>query len=255
LLDSTGNTSYVDSSATQGVHTYYVTAVNSGSESAPSNTVSVTYDTTGPAIHISTPAVNSYASGTVTVSGTITDNLSGIQNNQLVVHLRPVKSDTGSLGGFLNTLYAPVDANGNWSVTFDSTAFPDGQYGVTVLANDNAGNSQTASGGASLKPFTIDNNRPTVSLSSVGSTYVTGPTVTITASDASGIALMVVHVYNTSNQLQTVGCTATAAQRAVGSMTCDLSALAPGTYTIRAGATDNAGKNTTVNTAAFTITG
>jgi hypothetical protein len=72
-----------------------------------------------------------------------------------VVHLRKVKSN-GKLNGFLNNLYAPV-IDGVWSVTFDSTAFMNGDYGVTVLANDVVGNSQTASGGASLKPFTIAN--------------------------------------------------------------------------------------------------
>ena len=134
-------------------------------------------------------------------------------------------------------------------------AFSDGKYGVTVLANDNAGNSQTASGGASLKPFPIDSSRPTISLSSLDQSYTVGPTVTLTATDGNKLAVMAIHVYNPSNQLQTVGCSANSAQLAAGTLTYDLSRLVPGTYYVRAGATDTGGKNSTINTAQFTVTG
>ena len=251
-------TSYADSSASQGNHSYYVTAVNGGGESGASNSITVVYDTTGPAITITSPATGSTVSGTVVVSGTIADDLSGIQNNQVTVHLRAVKPDDGKLGAFLNTLYATVNSDGSWSVTFDSTPYADGEYGVTILANDGAGNSQTASGGASLKPFSIDNNRPVISFvtpTSFDSLYTAAPGVTATAGDGNGLALLVIHVYNSNNQLQSVGCSATAGQLLSGTLTCDLSGLVPGTYSVRAGATDNGGRNQTINSTTFVVTG
>lgn len=149
-------TDFNDTTVAQGMHTYYVKAVNSAGESDASNTVAVTVDKTGPVITITAPTANSVASGIVTVSGTASDNLSGIQNNQVVVHLRAVKSN-GKLDGFLNTLNAVVNSDGTWSATFDSAAYPSGSYGITVLADDTVGNSQTGVGGVSLKPFTISN--------------------------------------------------------------------------------------------------
>lgn len=261
-IGSTTSTSYADTSVTQGSYNYYVTAVDAnGDGSVPSNTVSVVYDTTGPTITIIAPTLNEIVQGTsVIISGTVTDNLSGIQNNQVVVHLRAILPD-GKLGAFLNTLDVPVNPLRHaWFVTFDSTAFPDGQYGVTVLANDNAGNSQTASGGASLKPFTIDNTKPTVSFTaptSFAGPFTTGPVVTITASDGngSGLAVMAIHVYNSRNQLLTTCGSATPAELAAGTMSCDTSSLAPGTYYIKAGATDNAGHNETILSGNFTVTG
>ena len=145
-----------DATVTQGTHAYYVKAVNGTGESGESNTIAVTVDKTGPVIMITAPTTNSLASGVVAVSGTVSDNLSGIQNNQVVVHLRAVKSN-GKLDGFLNTLIASVNNDGTWSTTFDSSVYPNGNYGITVLANDAVGNSQTGVGGVSLKPFTISN--------------------------------------------------------------------------------------------------
>jgi len=261
-IGSTTDTSYVDGSVTQGSYNYYVTAVDAGgSESTPSNTITVVYDTAGPTITITAPTVSVVVQGmNATVGGTATDNLSGIQNGKVVVHLRAILPD-GKLGGFLNTLTVSVNPLRHvWSATFDSTAFPDGQYGVTVLANDNAGNSQTAVGGASLKPFTIDNTKPTVSFTtptSFAGPFTAGPVVTITASDGvgSGLMVMAIHVYDSSNQLLTTCGSATPAQVAAGSMSCDTSSLAPGTYYIKAGATDGAGHNQTVLSGNFTVNG
>jgi len=149
LIDtiSSGNTSYMDNTASEGTNSYYVTAKNGADESGPSNTVSVVYDKTRPAAAFTAPS-----------------------------------SFTG--------------------------------------------------------PF------------------VAGPVVTVTASDSgSGLGLMAIHVYTSSNQLLTTCGSATPAQLAAGTMSCNMSSLAPGTYYIKAGATDKAGNNQTINSGSFTITG
>jgi|GEM_PF-6315150 len=122
---------------------------------------SFTVDNTAPVLTIQQPAVNSSVRGTVTVSGTVTDNLSGATGQTVTLHLRNVKSN-GKLDGFLNTFTATVQPDGTWSTTLDTTAFNDGPYGITGFVTDLAGNNQSASGGASIKPFTIDNTAPFV---------------------------------------------------------------------------------------------
>jgi len=59
-IDSSSTPGYTDSSAPEGVDTYYVTAVNGGSESGASNSVGVLVDRTPPVItYTPSPAANS----------------------------------------------------------------------------------------------------------------------------------------------------------------------------------------------------
>jgi hypothetical protein len=79
-IDSSTSASYVDTSATDGTHSYYVTAVNAAGESSPSNTVSVLVDNTKPTItYIVSPAANSsgWNNSDVTVTFTCTDGPGG----------------------------------------------------------------------------------------------------------------------------------------------------------------------------------
>jgi hypothetical protein len=84
--------------------------------------------------------------------------------------------------------------------------------------------------------------------------FTTGPIVTVAASDpGSGLQILVIHVYNSANQLLSTCGTATPAQLSAGSMSCDLSALPNGTYSIKAGSFDNAGNNKTISSGNFVI--
>ena len=76
-IGSSSTTSYTDNTATPGTYSYYVTAVNSGGESSASNTISVIYNTTPPAItYTVTPIADSNGNntGNVKVTFTCTDN-------------------------------------------------------------------------------------------------------------------------------------------------------------------------------------
>lgn len=76
LIDtiSSTNTSYVDSQAPEGTDSYYVTVVNTGGESSPSNMVSVLVDRTAPTITYSVAPVsdaNGNNTGNVVVAFTL----------------------------------------------------------------------------------------------------------------------------------------------------------------------------------------
>ena len=80
-IDSTSVTSYSDNSATEGSHTYYVTAVNSSQESSGSNTKTVLVDKTNPVItYTVSPLTTSYGwnSTNVTISFTCSDSSTGV---------------------------------------------------------------------------------------------------------------------------------------------------------------------------------
>lgn len=145
LIATTSNTTFTDTAATDGTHTYKVAAVEGGVEGAPTSAVSVVYDTTRPVLAFTAPA---------------------------------------SFSG----------------------------------------------------PFT------------------TGPLVTVVASDSgSGLSNLVIHVYNSANQLLGTCGSATPAQLAAGSMSCDLASLPSGTYSVRSGSFDLAGNNRTINSGSFVI--
>jgi protocatechuate 3,4-dioxygenase beta subunit len=103
----------------------------------------------------------------------------------------------------------------------------------------------------------LDKTRPVLNFTSPTSfagPFSTGPFVTVTASDpGSGLNNLVIHVYTSANVLLNICGSATAAQLAAGSMSCDLSPLANGTYFVRAGSFDKAGNNRTINSTNFVI--
>jgi streptogramin lyase len=104
--------------------------------------------------------------------------------------------------------------------------------------------------------LTVDDTRPTLAFtapSSFAGPFPVGPTVSISASDTSGLGSMAIHVYTSANVLLNTCGSADAAELAAGSMSCDLSALPSGSYYIKAGAFDTFGNNRTINSGNFTI--
>jgi hypothetical protein len=135
----------------------------------------------------------------------------------------------------------------------DISSLSDGTYKLVAKSQDRAGNySNTA-----VRLITVDNTKPTVSFVSptdFTQPFAAGPDVTVNASDAgSGLDVLVIHVYKASDNSAAKFCTATAVELAAGSMHCDLSGLADGTYYIKAGASDKAGNNQTINSGNFVI--
>lgn len=212
-------------------------------------------DGTAPVVTIDTPAVDTHARRTVTVSGTATDAGAGIA--EVVLHVRKVK-DNGKLDGFLNEVVVPV-VDGAWSTTLDTKQFADGSYGITVLGTDLAGN--TNGGGVHVKPLTFDNTVPTLTIGSPapGAALVQGALgqVSLTAGDALGLGRLAVNLYDAGNAtlLKAIGSTSAAAP--IGTTTWSGSFalpadLAPGSYTLRASVTDLSGNSTTI-TSAITV--
>lgn len=133
----------------------------------------------------------------------------------------------------------------------DSTA-AEGTHTYYVTAT----NDSLESSASNTVDVVVDKTRPTMSFTaptSFAGPFATGPTVTITASDATGLSVMAIHVYTSANKLLTTCGSATPAQLAAGTMSCSLASLPDGTYYIKAGTFDAAGNNKTILSGNFTI--
>jgi hypothetical protein len=108
-------------------------------------------DVVRPAIAITSPVVHQSVSGTINVTGTATD-VSGILNNAVVVNLRSVNPATGNCSANLTSLTATV-VNGTWTTSLNTVPFAAGNYCLTALGSDTAGNSN--GGGTTVKTITI----------------------------------------------------------------------------------------------------
>ncbi len=141
------------------------------------------------------------------------------------------------------------------STTFTDTTASDGTRNYFVKATNAVVEGQASNNISVL----VDTVKPTMTFTNptnFSGPFVVGPNVTVTAVDAnSGLQILVIHVYTSSNQLLSICGTATPAQLAAGTMSCDLSSLPAGTYYIKSGTFDNASNNRTINSGNFIITG
>ncbi|MGH7234142.1 MAG: Ig-like domain-containing protein, partial [Candidatus Saccharimonadales bacterium] len=162
-------------------------------------------------------------------------------------------SDTTNADG---SFVAPVYQSGALvsTTSISASGTPEGTYYWHVQACDALGN---CTDWTAPWEIIVDNTRPNVSFvtpTDFSGIFTVGPYVTIDASDTgSGLAIMVLHVYNGSNTLLGICGTANSTELALGSMSCDLSGLPSGVYYIKAGANDKAGNNTTISSGDFTI--
>jgi len=151
-IASTTATSYTDTGATEGSHTYYVTAVNGGGESEPSSTVSVIVDRTAPTVTV-TPEAGSTLSGIVTFNITISDanSLSPDENKAVWVYLYDTTGTQKSVGAKVNL------SNGTGTFTVDTTKLNEGNANLDVgIVYDAAGNASGAHDNY-FRNYTVDN--------------------------------------------------------------------------------------------------
>jgi hypothetical protein len=128
-------TTFTDTSASQGTYTYYVTALNSGGESAASNTISVVVDKTAPTV--SSVVLNPTrikTSGTMTITANASDALSGVAGGEFYIDTDP------GVGHGTPMTYA----SGHISAQTTISGLTRGTHYVYVRAKDNAGNWSSA---------------------------------------------------------------------------------------------------------------
>jgi hypothetical protein len=161
---------------TTGTHTLAVRATDSSGKTTTSAPISVTVDNTPPMITVTSPAPGLATNSNATVTGQVTDDLSGVASLQAAV-------DGGSYSN------VSFDSGGNFSFTtaLKTDGSADGTHTVHLRATDGAGN---ASAVADVS-FTLDTVAPqvTVTAPTPGPTTNTNVTVTgQTTDDRSGVA-------------------------------------------------------------------
>lgn|GEM_PF-3687142 len=145
-----------------GVYDVQVRAVDvAGNIETPSN-ITVQVDNTPPTTLIDSPTAAALLRGTVTISGTAADNLSGLDRVE-------VSTD----GGLTWQTAASTD---NWSLPWDTTTGPDGTISLLARAVDAAGHTGTPDTVTVL----VDNTAPGLSITNPEANDVVSGSVTIT---------------------------------------------------------------------------
>lgn len=225
-----------------GSHAVTAKAYDTAGNVATSGAVSFTLtnpDITAPATAVITaPAANAVLTNTATITATATDNV-GIDHVDFYRGTTLIAGDTA----------AP------YSVQWDTTNVANGSYSLTAKAYDAAGNSKTSAAVAvSVNNVVVpppDTTAPTVSITTPanGATVSGSVTLGATASDTeSGIAK--VSFYRGGTTLIDTDTTGTPGYAVVW----DTTAVANGTYTLTAKATDGATTPNTGTSAAITVT-
>ncbi|WP_233595405.1 Ig-like domain-containing protein [Corallococcus sp. CA031C] len=225
-VDASGNWSYtLPGPLAEDTYTVTAVAVDSVGNTSSTATSTFTVDLTDPTVAISTPADGStIGTDTVTVTGTST----GATSVTLT---------------FQGTNHGPiaVDGAGNWNFTLPVT-LTDGDYTVTAVSTDAAGNTSTPD----QTSFTVD---------------LTGPEVDITT-PADGAFVNTSTVTVTGTSVDATSVTLTFEGTDYGPITVDASGnwsyTLPGpldedTYTVTVVAVDGAGNTSPTATTTFTV--
>ena len=222
LVDASGNFSAdVPAPLAEGDYSVTATATDSNSNSASVTDNNGIVDTVAPVISLD--ALGSNNDTTPTISGT-TDLAAG----------ETVTLSITDNAGNNQTVTATVDANGNFTVDVPS-ALAEGDYTVAATATDDAGNSASANATG-----TIDTTAPTLTLDPQGLGNDTTPTISGSTDLAEGSVVSLV-ITDSAGNIQTI----TATVDAAGNFTVDVpGALAEGSYSVEATATDEAGNST-----------
>ncbi|HEU0023995.1 MAG TPA: DUF4082 domain-containing protein [Thermoleophilaceae bacterium] len=151
-----------------GTHTLSAVARDAAGNTRTAANVSVTVDNSAPNVAITAPAPGATLSGTATVTASASDNV-GVESVQFMVDGFTVWTDTTS----------------PYSLSGSTTWLSDGTHTLSAVARDAAGNATTSAD----VTVTVDNNAPTVSITSptAGTTVSGNRTLTASASDAVGV--------------------------------------------------------------------
>jgi hypothetical protein len=184
---------------------------------AGAGTLSAANDTTAPTGSFMSPASGATVSRTITVTGTASDNVKVAK-----VELRV---DDGS--------YRLASGTTNWSLSIDTTAYPNGSHDLKLRVTDTSGNQSWAD-----DPITISNGTAVgaaVGFTSPASGATVGGTITVTgtASSPAGVARVEVRVDDGSYRL--------ASGTTSWSISIDTTPYSDGAHNLKARVTDNSG--------------
>ncbi|MBI2547598.1 MAG: hypothetical protein HYW23_04105 [Candidatus Aenigmarchaeota archaeon] len=197
-----------------------------------------TLDRNPPVISFSSPVNNSYVSGNQTISITVTDAASGVNNNTVKYSLDNSQWNT------INN----VSMN-SFQKYLDTTIFSNNQtLTLYVNASDNVNNNASTN-----INVMVDNEIPDIKIISPSPTVLSGNAqLTSNVSDYySGVNLAKV-LYNVESMSGSLGCTGTR-QNSTCSAVLPTSSLQDGNHTIVFTVTDNAGNSKSANVTIRTI--
>ncbi|NTY79944.1 Ig-like domain-containing protein [Citrobacter werkmanii] len=237
--DANGNWSYSftgSQALTDGSYIFYITATDVAGNSATSEKIQVTIDT-----QVSIPTLDlADASDTGNLNS---DNITS--DTTPTFSLGNIDADVISVQVIINgTAYDAVQSEGKW--TFTAPELADGDYSISVIVTDNAGNTANST----TLAITVDTSvaAPVIALSD--DTGITGDNQTNDTTPGFAIA--------TDNDAVSVmvsidgGTPVAATKDADGQWHIDSAALADGDHSIVATVTDLAG-NTATSSLAFTV--
>jgi hypothetical protein len=179
--------SWSTSSLPNGTHTIAARAVDtSGNASTTSESVTVSNnvsppaDTTAPTISFTTPSAGASVSGTVTVSGTASDNAA--------VSKVEIKVDSGT--------WQPAGGTTGWSWAWSTSGVTAGTHTLTARATDSSGNASTATLPVSVAGTSGDTTPPALGITTPSSGATLTGTVSVqgTVSDNTGVTRLEVAV-------------------------------------------------------------
>jgi len=168
-----------------GAHTLSAKAYDAAGNSAVSAGVSFTVDNAPPTASLIAPFSGETVSGTVTVSGSASDNL-GLERVEFY-------RDGNVLLG--------TDSSAPYSISWDSASTSDGEHTLFAKACDLAGN-ETASAARSVTVgAAVDSTPPTVAINSPANGATVSGTVTVSGSASDNLGVERVEFYRDGNVL------------------------------------------------------
>lgn len=204
-----------------------------GGSCKPKHACQTTTDTTAPAVSIASPTSGATVSGTISVTGSSSDNV-GISAVDLSV-------DGGAWHAASGTI--------SWSGSVDTTPLADGTHSVTARATDTSGNRSTTSVAVTVENTVeapADAEAPTVSITAPADGATLNGTVSIWGSSSDDTSVDKVEVrVDTGTWMAASGTSS-------WTRGLDTTTYSDGDHTIAARATDAAGNVTTTSrTATF----
>ncbi len=239
IVDSTGVWAFTTPALNDGVHNLTATAIDvAGNTSGASTTLSVTVDTVAPVA----PTITSFSPDTGVVGDHTTD-----VNTLTLTGTAEANSTVKVYDGA--TLLGTATANGTGAWSYTTSALANGTHSLTATATDVAGNTGAASTAMSVTVDTAAPVAPTIASFSndsgvTGDGITNDNTLTLTGTAE---ANSTVKVYDGATLL------GTATANGTGAWSYTTSALANGTHSLTATATDVAG-NTSVASSALSVT-